>query len=427
MIKTNIKNTKIVGNLDKYKAELKLIHNEMIHGKKGLGSDFLGWVEWPNNYDKTEWDKMKAVANKLLQLKIDVLVVIGIGGSYLGSRAGIEMINGLYSKSQVEIIYVGHTMSSTYTKQVLEYLENKHFAINVISKSGTTTEPAIAFRIFKQLLERKLKNKKEISQLIVVTTDKEKGVLKELAIKEGYETFVIPDNIGGRFSVLTAVGIFPMLIAGVNIDDIMFGAKEAYNDLNCEYNDAYLYGLSRYILNKDYNYKAEMLANYEIQMQTFNEWWKQLFGESEGKNEQGLLPVSVVFSTDLHSMGQYIQEGTKILFETVLKFNKVDLENDIHINNDNQNLDKLNYLSHLTLNEINYIACDAVVDAHFKVGKVDNIILELSQPMNAKMFGYLVYFFFKACAMSAYLLKLNPFNQPGVEVYKKNMFELLKK
>lgn len=397
----------------------------MIHNKTGLWNDFLGWVEWPNNYDQAELAKMKQTAKQLAS-EIDVLLVIGIGGSYLGARAAIEMINGLYSQQKVEIIYIGNTMSSTYTAQVLKYLQDKKFGICVVSKSGTTTEPAIAFRLCKELLEKKEGNLKA-ANLIVAITDKQKGALKTLADKAGYQTFVIPDDIGGRYSVLTPVGVFAMLVSGINIDNVFKGAQQAYQDTLIDdfTNHSYKYAVGRYILNQEEKYKAEMLVTYELQMQMITEWWKQLFGESEGKNSKGLLPLSCVFSTDLHSLGQFIQEGTKnILFETVIAIKKAQI--DLKLSKAEVDTDGLNYLSGKTLHEVNTIAVQGVVAAHRKVGHVPNIVLEFAT-MDDKMFGYLSYWFMKACAMSAYLLEINPFDQPGVEIYKQNMFNLLGK
>ncbi|WP_368486935.1 glucose-6-phosphate isomerase [Spiroplasma sp. DGKH1] len=424
MIKTDLTNAISELDFNKYNQQIAAIH-QMIHDKTGVGHEFLGWVEWPLNYDKAELAKMKAVASELTK-EIDVLLVIGIGGSYLGSRAAIEMINGLYYQPQVEIIYLGNTMSSTYTQQVLDYVKNKEFGICVISKSGTTTEPAIAFRLCKDLLEQK-KGKAVAKTRIVAVTDKTKGALKELANQEGYQTFIIPDDIGGRYSVLTPVGIFPMLVAGVNVDEVFAGANLAYKDtLSADLtNEAYRYALARYLLNTRDHYQSEMLVSYELQFQMLNEWWKQLFGESEGKDGKGLLPTSCIFSTDLHSLGQFIQEGTKnIIFETVIKINKPN--GDLVLTADQENLDGLNYLAGKTLHSVNTIAMAGVVDAHHQSGNVPNIILEFAT-MDAKMFGYLSYWFMKACAMSAYLLKINPFNQPGVEIYKTNMFKLLGK
>ncbi|AOX43528.1 glucose-6-phosphate isomerase [Spiroplasma sp. NBRC 100390] len=424
MIKVNFTNALSETVFEKYLGQVKDIHH-MIHDKTGLGSDFLGWVEWPNTYDQAELAAMKQTAKQLAN-EIDVLLVIGIGGSYLGARAAIEMINGLYSQQKVKVIYIGNTMSSTYTAQVLQYLQNKKFGICVVSKSGTTTEPAVAFRLCKELLEKK-EGFLKAAKLIVAITDKHKGALKTLADEAGYQTFVIPDDIGGRYSVLTPVGVFAMLVSGIDVDNVFKGAQQAYQDTLIDdlTNHAYKYAVGRYILNHEKKYKAEMLVSYELQMQMITEWWKQLFGESEGKDSKGLLPLSCIFSTDLHSLGQFIQEGTKnILFETVIEIKKPQL--DLALTKAEQDLDDLNYLAGKTLHEVNTIAIQGVIAAHSEVGHIPNIILEF-ETMDDKMFGYLSYWFMKACAMSAYLLKINPFDQPGVEIYKKNMFSLLGK
>lgn len=423
MIKTNLQYAIEDKELELYQEKVKSIHH-MIHSKTGLGSDFLGWVEWPNNHDQDEIERMKKTASSLLK-EIEVLLVIGIGGSYLGARAAIDMINGLYKKNQVQIIYVGNAMSSTYTKQVLEYVKGKEFAICVVSKSGTTTEPAIAFRLFQELLEQE-KGKTIAKQRIIAVTDKSKGALKELANIEGYVTFAIPDDIGGRYSVLTPVGIFAMLIADINIDNVFKGAKLAYQDTltdDLSKNQAYLYAVGRNILYKK-GFVNEILVTYELQMQMITEWWKQLFGESEGKNNKAIFPASCVFSTDLHSLGQFIQEGSRVLFETVIKIENV--QQDIIMKANQSDLDGLNYLEGKSLHQINYIAFQGVLQAHKQEGNVPNIILTFNQ-MDDQMFGYLTYWFMKACALSAYLLEINPFDQPGVEVYKKNMFKLLGK
>ncbi|WP_215826368.1 glucose-6-phosphate isomerase [Spiroplasma endosymbiont of 'Nebria riversi'] len=424
MIKTNISYTHLTNQeLNKYQNKIHSIHKTMITERKGLGSNFLGWVDLPKNYNKTEWEAMKIIAKRLIP-EIQVLIVIGIGGSYLGAKAAIDMIKGLYSQDSLEIIFVGNTLSSTYTNQVLEYVKDKEFAINVISKSGSTTEPAIAFRLFRDLLEQQ-KGKAISKTRIIATTDAKNGILKNLADQEGYETLVIPDDIGGRFSVLTPVGIFVMAMAGIDIDRVILGANQAYTDLSNDTleNQAYKYAVVRTILHQEKQYPVEMLVSYEIQMSSLAEWWKQLFGESEGKDSKGILPASVNFSTDLHSLGQFIQEGSKVLFETVLQVKKPSLDVKIATNSDD--VDQLNYLTNYSLHQINALALEGTIDAHSNEGKVPNIILEL-ETMDEIMFGYLVYFFFKACAMSAYLLEVNPFNQPGVEVYKKKMFKVIR-
>ena len=423
MIQLDLTQAKLSEDLASYKDKVQEIHN-MIHNKTGAGSDFLGWVNLPTDYDKEEALRIKKKAKELSE-EIDVLLVCGIGGSYLGARAAIEAINGLYPASNKEIIYIGNTFSSTYLAQIKDYVKNKEFGINVISKSGTTTETSVAFRIFKTLLEE-IKGKETASKRIVATTDAHKGALKTLADQEGYEEFVVPDDIGGRYSVLTAVGLFPIAFAGIDIDAMMAGAKKAqdqYNDANIETNDAYKYGVARQILHKD-GYSTEMFVTYELQLQQTAEWWKQLFGESEGKENKGIFPASGTFSTDLHSLGQFIQEGSKILYETVLKVKKPAL--DLDIPSDKDNLDGLNYLAGKTVDYVNKKALEGTVDAHANAGNVPNIQITIDK-MDAESFGFMVYFFEKACALSVYLLGVNPFNQPGVEVYKKNMFKLLGK
>lgn len=423
MITLDLSKAKLNEDLGSYKDKVAQIH-EMIHNKTGAGNDFLGWVELPENYDKEEVKLMKETAAKLRE-KVDVLLVCGIGGSYLGARAAIEALNGLYPTNSVKIIYVGNTFSSTYLSQVKEYVKDKEFAINVISKSGTTTETSIAFRIFKELLETK-KGKEVARQRIVATTDKEKGALKTLATNEGYTTFVVPDDVGGRYSVLTAVGLFPIAMAGIDIEEMLKGAADArkeYNNPDLTTNEAYQYGVARQILCKQ-GYPAEMFVTYELQLAMVAEWWKQLFGESEGKENKGVLPTSATFSTDLHSLGQFIQEGTKVLYETVFKVKKPIA--DLEIPSDKDNLDNLNYLAGKTVDYVNKKACEGTIDAHVNTGGVPNIQITIDE-MTPYSFGYMVYFFEKACGLSVYLLDVNPFNQPGVEVYKKNMFKLLGK
>ena len=423
MIKVDLSHAKLNEDIASYKDKVAEIH-EMIHNKTGAGNDFLGWVDLPTQYDREEVARIKAKAKSLSE-EIDVLLVCGIGGSYLGARAAIEAINGLYPTQKVEILYIGNTFSSTYLAQIKEYVKDKEFGINVISKSGTTTETSVAFRIFKEMLEQ-TKGKEVASRRIVATTDAHKGALKTLADKEGYEEFVVPDDIGGRFSVLTAVGLFPIAMAGIDVDEMMKGAKDAqnkYNNADLMTNDAYKYGVARQMLNKQ-GYPAEMFVTYELQLSNVAEWWKQLFGESEGKEGKGVLPHSAVFSTDLHSLGQFIQEGSKVLFETVFKVEKPQL--DLEVPSDEDNLDNLNYLAGKTVDYVNKKACEGTIDAHVNVGGGPNIDITIDE-MNADSFGYMVYFFEKACALSVYLLGVNPFNQPGVEVYKKNMFKLLGK
>ena len=398
----------------------KSIH-KMIHEKTGKGNDFLGWLELPLNYDKEEYARIKASALKIKQ-QSQVLVVIGIGGSYLGAKAALEMLRKPFlSKDDLEVIFLGHHISAAYTDSLINYLKDKSFSINVISKSGTTTEPAIAFRILKRVLEEKY-GEVEAKERIYATTDKSKGALRQLANEKGYETFVIPDDVGGRFSVLTAVGLLPIAAAGIDIDEMMEGAAKAYHDFNTESNVAYDYAKLRYRLYES-GKKIEMLVNYEPSLVYMSEWWKQLFGESEGKDHKGLFVASAAFSTDLHSLGQYIQDGKRDLFETVIKVGHT--KEDVLIASEPVDLDGLNYLTGKSMQFVNEKAFLGTLLAHVD-GGVPNIVLEI-ETINAKTFGYLVYFFEKACAMSAYLLDVNPFDQPGVESYKKNMFALLGK
>jgi len=402
--------------------EIEIAHNTL-HNETGLGNEFLGWVELPNNYDKEEFSLIKSSAKKIRE-NSNVLLVIGIGGSYLGSKAAIEMLSKHFDKDQeLEVIFVGHHISSTYIMDLVDYLDGLDFSINVISKSGTTTEPAIAFRVFKKLLIEKYGDN-EAKKRIYATTDKDKGALRTLADKEGYTTFIVPDDIGGRFSVLTGVGLLPIAAAGINIDDIMIGAKEAYNEYSSYSpdNEAYRYVAIRNLLYRK-GKKIEMLVNYEPALFYLGEWWKQLFGESEGKDNKGLFPAGASFSTDLHSLGQYIQDGERHLFETVLNVNVS--RRKLIIENDNLDLDGLNYLTGKTVNYVNNKAFLGTLLAHTD-GGVPNVIINIPE-ISPYSFGYLVYFFEKACAVSGYVLGVNPFNQPGVEDYKKNMFALLEK
>ena len=400
-------------------------HKLLIH-KSGAGSDFLGWLDLPINYDKSEFRRIKSAAKKIQQ-DSDILVVIGIGGSYLGSRAVIEAINSqLYNFSPSDaprVFFVGNSLSPAYFNEILRLCEQKDICVNVISKSGTTTEPAIAFRVFKNLLEEKYGVDGARSR-IYCTTDKNKGKLKELALKNSYEQFVVPDDIGGRFSVLTAVGLLPMAVAGLDISAVMDGAAKAVEDFSvCNLkNDCYRYAAIRNILyNK--GKRSEMLVSYEPSMTAFLEWYKQLFGESEGKDSKGLLPTSAIFSTDLHSLGQYIQDGSKIIFETVLDFKKP--REDFYICEDKGDFDGLNFLANQNLSEVNRRAFEGTILAHTE-GGVPNVVLEL-ETIDEFEIGNLIYFFEKACAISGYMLGVNPFNQPGVEKYKQNMFALLGK
>lgn len=423
MMKLDTKHAFLNEDIKSYQAIVDKYHDQIMN-KTGVGNDFVGWVEWPNTYDKEEFARVKKVAAQI-QSKCEVLIVCGIGGSYLGARAAIEMINGLYSKQSPEVIFMGNTFSSTYIAQVMEYIKDKEVALNVISKSGTTTETALAFRLLKQFMETKY-GKEEASKRIVATTDKAKGKLKEIADIEGYETFVIPDDIGGRFSVITPVGLFPIAVAGIDVDALMGGLKKAYDDMadaDLSKNDAYAYAVARRMLENQ-GKDAEMLVSYESQMTMVAEWWKQLFGESEGKECKGVLPCSANFSTDLHSLGQFIQDGKKMLFETLLLVDKPTM--DITFPSDEQDNDGMNYLAGKSVDWVNKMATQGTLEAHVETGNVPNLIITMPD-MGAESFGYMCYFFFRACAMSVYMLDVNPFNQPGVEVYKKNMFRLLGK
>ena len=402
--------------------KVKAVH-KMIHDKTGEGHDYLGWLDLPKTYDKEEYARIIQAA-KNIRRNSQVLVVIGIGGSYLGAKAGLEFLKSPFKKSKLEIVFAGHQMSGSYLSELITYLKNKKFSINVISKSGTTTEPAIAFRVLKKLLEEQV-GVEEAKSRIYATTDKKVGALYTVAKQNGYEMFVIPDDVGGRFSVLTAVGLLPLEAAGIKTKDILKGAKDAYNQYkktDLAQNDAYLYAVTRYLLYTS-GKKIEMLVGYEPNLLFLNEWWKQLYGESEGKDHKGLFVASAGFSTDLHSLGQYIQEGERHLFETVIQV--TNSKEDVIIPKEDQDLDELNYLSGKTLSYVNQQALKGTMMAH-KDGLVPNMLLTIPT-MDAYTFGYLVYFFEKACAMSAYLIDVNPFNQPGVEAYKRNMFALLGK
>lgn len=429
-IKLEIKNTGISQkNIMEYKQQVENIHKEL-HKRVNDEKDFVGWLELPTNYDKEEFKRIKKAAKKIKK-ESDILVVIGIGGSYLGARAVIEALTSTFNNMLTEkqrkypqIVYVGNNLSPNYINELIEYIGNKDFSVNVISKSGTTTEPAIAFRIFREILENKY-GIEEARNRIYVTTDKQKGALKTLADNEGYEKFVIPDNVGGRYSVLTAVGLLPIATAGIDIDKLMEGAQKAqerYNDADIKYNECYKYAVIRNILYKLYK-NTEVLVNYEPKMHYFTEWWKQLYGESEGKEQKGIFPAGVDFTTDLHSMGQYIQEGRRNLFETVISIENS--SSDITINKDEDNLDGLNYLSGKTLDYVNKKAMEGTIKAHVS-GDVPNIVINIEK-LDEENIGELIYFFEKACAVSGLILGVNPFNQPGVEEYKKNMFKLLEK
>ncbi|XJZ28853.1 glucose-6-phosphate isomerase [Bacillota bacterium Lsc_1132] len=407
-------------------SEFVRVAHSFLHEKKGPGSNYLGWVDLPVNYDKDEFARIKQAA-KRIQNQSDALIVIGIGGSYLGARSAIEALSHSFHNQmndKTQVYFAGQNISSTYISHLFELLEGKDISVNVISKSGTTTEPALAFRIFRDYMEKKY-GKEEARKRIFATTDQEKGALKKLADEEGYETFVIPDDVGGRYSVLTAVGLLPIAVAGLDIDQMMEGAAAAarkYNNPDLLTNESYQYAAVRNALyNKG---KAiELLVNYEPSLHYISEWWKQLFGESEGKDQKGLFPASVDYSTDLHSMGQYVQEGRRNLIETVLQIKKPRIE--VTIQEDPENIDGLNFLAGKTMDEVNKSAFQGTLMAHID-GKVPNLVIELDE-MNEYTYGEMVYFFEKACGISGHLLGVNPFDQPGVEAYKKNMFALLDK
>ncbi len=430
-IKVNFKHANITKKMiGEYAKKVKEIHEEL-NDRANDPKDFVGWLDLPTNYDKNEFKRIKQAAKKIAK-ESEILVVIGIGGSYLGARAVIESLTNTFynllpekQRKYPQILYVGNNLSSNYLNDLIEYIGNKDFSVNVISKSGTTTEPAIAFRIFREILENKY-GIDEARSRIYATTDKEKGALKTLAENEGYEQFVVPDNIGGRYSVLTAVGLLPIATAGINIDKLLKGAKTAqdrFDDPDIKYNQCYQYAVVRNIIHKKLKKNVEILVNYEPKMHYFTEWWKQLYGESEGKDKKGLFPAGVDFTTDLHSMGQYIQDGRRDLFETVISIKTP--QNDIIINPDDDNLDGLNYLAGKTMDYVNKKAMEGTIQAH-STGDVPNIIIEMNK-LDEENIGELIYFFEKACAVSGMILEVNPFNQPGVEEYKKNMFHLLKK
>ncbi|MCR5617693.1 MAG: glucose-6-phosphate isomerase [Clostridiales bacterium] len=409
--------------------QVKTAH-DMLHKKNGPGNDFLGWLDLPTYYDKEEFSRIKKAAAKIRK-DSDVLVVIGIGGSYLGARAAIELLNHSFAniapkktrKSPI-ILFCGNSISATYLADLMDVIEGKDISVNIISKSGTTTEPAIAFRIFKAYMENKY-GKKEAKSRIYATTDKARGALKGLADKEGYESFVVPDDVGGRFSVLTAVGLLPIAVSGIDIKEVMKGAKDAskeFRKMSVMDNPCYKYAAVRNCLLRS-GYSTEVMVNYEPSFHYMTEWWKQLYGESEGKDGRGIFPAGVDNTTDLHSMGQYIQDGRRMLFETVVQIDKA--RRTFEIPNDPKNLDGLNFLSGMDMNDVNLKAMQGTVLAHVD-GKVPNMVVHMPE-LTPYWFGQLVYFFEKACGISGYLLAVNPFNQPGVEAYKKNMFALLGK
>lgn len=429
-VKVSLKNTKVFEkNVMEYADQVAEIHEEL-HKKAKDKKEFLGWLNLPANYDKKEFEKIKKSAQKI-QSDSDILLVIGIGGSYLGARAVIEALTNTFynlldkeERKFPQILYVGNNLSPNYINDLIQYIGNKDLSINVISKSGTTTEPAIAFRIFRELLENKY-GLKEAKKRIYVTTDSQKGALKTLCTKERYTRFVIPDNVGGRYSVLTAVGLLPIATAGINIDKLMNGARIAqdkYADENLKYNECYKYAVMRNVLYKKEK-NIELLVTYEPKLHYMIEWWKQLFGESEGKEGKGIYPSGVEFTTDLHSLGQYIQEGRRNLFETVIDIKHT--EADLKITHDEDDLDGLNYIEGKSLDYVNKKAMEGTIAAHIE-GDVPNILITMDK-LDAETLGHLIYFFELACAMSGKILGVNPFDQPGVEKYKTNMFKLLGK
>ncbi len=402
--------------IDLYRSRIEKAHYDL-HNKTGKGSDFLGWVDL--KIDDNELSRIKDAATRI-QEQSDLLIVIGIGGSYLGARAVIEALSHTFNSKKV--LFAGNNLSSDYICELLEYVDDKNISLNVISKSGTTIEPAVSFKILREYMEKKY-GEEESRKRIFVTTDKAKGVLKEIANQKGYETFVVPDDIGGRYSVFTPVGLLPIAAAGVDIDELLRGVYDAKDEFaNLENNPCYKYAAIRNILYER-GKKIELLVNYEPKLHYITEWWKQLFGESEGKDNKGIFPAGVDNTTDLHSMGQYIQEGERHLFETVIDVKNSNKE--LMLSCDEGSIDKLSYLDGKTLNEINHNAMKGTVIAHTN-GDVPNVVIEIEK-INEYYIGQLLYFFEKACGISGYLLNVNPFNQPGVEAYKKEMFSLLGK
>lgn len=411
-------------DLNAYANKVQEVH-QMIENGDGAGHEYLGWLHLPSHISEEEIDHLEKTASYLRE-NYEILVVTGIGGSYLGARAAIEALNGVPAHKKPEIIYLGQTFDPEYTSCLLDYLKDKKFAVNVISKSGTTTETSVAFRLLRELLEKR-DGKEKARKAIVATTDKEHGALRTLVEQEGYDSFVLPSDVGGRYSVLTPVGLLPIAVSGINIRELINGAIDAEKDTatpSITENEAYKYAVARHYLYSRKNLKAEFLISYSPFLVQLGEWWKQLFGESEGKDHKSLLPVSATFSTDLHSLGQFIQEGSKIFFETIIHFEKY--RQDISLPFDEANLDGLNYLAGKSLSYIQEKAFQGVLQAHYESAHNNNIILNV-EILDAYHLGYLFYFFEKSCAMSGYLNGVNPFNQPGVEVYKANMFKLLGK
>ncbi|MCS4537027.1 glucose-6-phosphate isomerase [Mycoplasma sp. CSL7475-4] len=410
-------------NLLKFQDKVDKIHTALMN-KTVVEKDWLGWYQLPFNLHNDEYNKMQRIAKKWTNMNIDVLVVIGIGGSYLGAAAGYEFIYGPYSqnKPKIELLFSGNSLSSDSLASQLLYVENKKFAINVISKSGKTLETSIAFREFRKLLEAKVGSVRA-KELIVATTDKSQGILYDLAVKKGYEKLVIPSDVGGRFSVLSPVGLLPFMCAGIDTEQLLKGAQKALSDnstSNINSNDAYSYALTRYIMGKDYS--IELLVSYEPKLRFLQEWWKQLFAESEGKNGRGIFPASSQFSTDLHSIGQFIQDGSKVLFETNLILKNPNQH--YLMTRESEDIERLNYLDGKSVHKVNWAVFEATIKAHNDTSKIPNIVIEFEK-MDAYNLGYLFQFFMISLTMSAYLLGVNPFNQPGVEVYKSNMTKTL--
>ena len=421
-MKLNLEHSLYIDELSSIKEEV-VKANEKLLGREGEGNDFLGWIDLPVDYDKEEFERILKAGEKI-RSNSDVILAIGIGGSYLGAKAVYEALRNPYKRTKPELIFVGNNLSSTEIYDIKEYLKDKDFSINVISKSGTTTEPAIAFRIFKELLEEKY-SPEEAKERIFATTDRQRGALKTLATNMDYETFVVPDDVGGRFSVLSAVGLLPLAAVGINIQKLMEGAQASREEIlakDFEQNGALLYAGMRNLLHRE-GKDIEILGAYEEKLRYFAEWWKQLCGESEGKDGKGIFPASVIFTTDLHSIGQMIQDGKRNIFETIITVDSVDY--DLDIKEDDEDLDGLNYLVGKTVDEVNKVASIATTKAHV-TGNVPNMILHLER-IDEYNLGKMIYFFEYAIGVSGYLLGVNPFNQPGVEEYKKNMFIMLEK
>lgn len=429
-IKLNLQHSGITEkDIMKFKTKILRIHKEL-HEISKDENEFAGWLELPTNYDENEFERIKQIADKI-KSEAEVFLVIGIGGSYLGARAVIESLTSTFNnllpskqRKGPQVFFVGNNLSPNYLNDLIEVIGNKDISINVISKSGTTTEPAIAFRVFREFLEAKY-GVDGARKRIYVTTDKSKGALKNLSIEEEYETFIIPDNIGGRYSVLTAVGLLPIAVSGIDIDKLMEGARIAqdkYSEENLKYNDCYKYAVARNIIYQNEK-TTEILVGYEPKLQYFIEWWKQLYGESEGKDKKGIFPAGALFTTDLHSIGQYIQDGKRNLFETIINIEKP--KTDMEIKQDEDNIDGLNFLAGKTMDYVNKKAMEGTIEAHTS-GDVPNILINIDK-LTEESIGELIYFFELACGVSGNILEVNPFDQPGVEAYKKNMFRLLGK